>query len=79
MISSGHVLAFYNLGMMHAAGVGVMRNCQTAAELLKNVAERGAWSNDLMDAHAFYHKVGVGSYTEFRINVKSCVKCTSTN
>ncbi|KAL5249401.1 hypothetical protein ACHWQZ_G018301 [Mnemiopsis leidyi] len=53
---SGHVLAFYNLGMMHAMGIGVMRNCQTAAELLKNVAERGAWGNELMEAHALYHK-----------------------
>ena len=54
---SGHVLAFYNLGMMHAMGIGVMRNCQTSAELLKNVAERGTWGNELMDAHALYHKV----------------------
>ena len=54
---SGHVLAFYNLGMMHAMGIGVMRNCQTAAELLKNVAERGTWGNELMEAHALYHKV----------------------
>ena len=54
---AGHVLAFYNLGMMHAGGVGVMRSCQTAAELLKNVAERGTWSYGLMDAHTLYHKV----------------------
>ncbi|XP_063690743.1 protein sel-1 homolog 1-like isoform X5 [Bolinopsis microptera] len=58
---SGHVLAFYNLGMMHAMGIGVMRNCQTSAELLKNVAERGTWGNELMDAHALYHKGYVDS------------------
>ena len=55
----GYVLAFYNLGMMHAVGIGVIRNCQTAAELLKNVAERGFWGNSLMSAHSLYHKVSL--------------------
>merc|ERR1719223_1787573 len=41
---------------MHAVGIGVIRNCQTAAELLKNVAERGFWGNSLMSAHSLYHK-----------------------
>ena len=51
--------------MMHAMGIGVMRNCQTAAELLKNVAERGAWGNELMEAHALYHKVHCRFYIRY--------------
>ncbi|KAL8572082.1 hypothetical protein ACOMHN_026707 [Nucella lapillus] len=50
----GHVLAFYNLAMMHATGTGVMRSCHTAVELFKNVAERGRWSEMIMDAHRLY-------------------------
>ncbi|XP_041352762.1 protein sel-1 homolog 2-like isoform X2 [Gigantopelta aegis] len=50
----GHVLAFYNLAQMHATGTGVLRNCHTAVELYKNVAERGRWSEMLMDAHRLY-------------------------
>lgn len=51
---SGHVLAIYNLGQMHATGMGVMRACHTAVELFKNVAERGPWSQRLMEAHDLY-------------------------
>ncbi|XP_011305407.1 protein sel-1 homolog 1 [Fopius arisanus] len=51
---SGHVLAFYNLAQMHATGTGMMRSCPTAVELLKNVAERGKWSDQLMTAHTDY-------------------------
>ncbi|XP_067680163.1 protein sel-1 homolog 1-like isoform X1 [Haliotis asinina] len=50
----GHVLAYYNLAQMHATGTGVIRNCHTAVELFKNVAERGRWSEMLMDAHRLY-------------------------
>jgi hypothetical protein len=32
---SGHVLAFYNLAQMHAAGTGMMRSCPTAVEVCK--------------------------------------------
>lgn len=53
---AGHVLAFYNLAQMHATGTGVMRSCPTAAELYKNVAERGRWSSHLMDAHYNYKR-----------------------
>lgn len=56
---SGHVLAFYNLGQMHASGIGMMRSCPTAVELFKNVAERGKWSERLMvsyqDFRAYKH------------------------
>ncbi|XP_064621895.1 protein sel-1 homolog 1-like isoform X2 [Lineus longissimus] len=51
---SGHVLAFYNLAQMHATGTGVLRACHTATELFKNVAERGRWSEKLMEAHGAY-------------------------
>ena len=30
---SGHVLAFYNLAMMHTIGAGVMRSCNAATEV----------------------------------------------
>lgn len=30
---SGHVLAYYNLGQMHALGLGMMRSCSTAVEV----------------------------------------------
>lgn len=53
-LQSGHVLAFYNLAQMHATGTGMMRSCPTAVELLKNVAERGKWSSELMVAHSDY-------------------------
>ncbi|XP_066586847.1 protein sel-1 homolog 1-like [Prorops nasuta] len=51
---SGHVLAIYNLAQMHATGTGMMRSCPTAVELLKTVAERGKWSDQLMAAHTEY-------------------------
>ncbi|XP_043471478.1 protein sel-1 homolog 1 [Leptopilina heterotoma] len=53
---SGHVLAFFNLAQMHATGAGMMRSCSTAVELLKNVAERGKWSDQLMAAHTDYRE-----------------------
>lgn len=31
----GHVLAFYNLAVMHASGTGVLRSCNTATEVGK--------------------------------------------
>lgn len=31
---SGHVLAYYNLGQMHAVGLGMMRSCPTAVEVI---------------------------------------------
>lgn len=51
---SGHVLAYYNLGQMHAVGLGIVRSCPMAVELFKNVAERGRWSERLMIAHQDY-------------------------
>lgn len=56
---SGHVLAFYNLAQMHATGTGMMRSCPAAVELLKNVAERGKWSDQLMAAHTDYREARV--------------------
>lgn len=58
---SGHVLAFYNLAQMHASGQGVVRSCSTATELFKNVAERGSWSEALMEAHSLYREGKVDS------------------
>nr|CDS21560.1 protein sel 1 1 [Echinococcus granulosus] len=50
----GNTLAFYNLGQMHATGMGVFRSCGTATELFKNVAERGRWSQLLTSAYLEY-------------------------
>ena len=52
----GHVLAYYNLAQMHATGAGMTRSCPAAVELLKNVAERGKWSDQLMVAHTDYRE-----------------------
>lgn len=51
---AGHLLAIYKLAEVHATGTGVLRSCQTAVELYKTVAERGRWSELLMDAHSDY-------------------------
>lgn len=43
--------------MLHKSdfsGTGVPRNCHTAVELYKNVAERGRWSERLMEAYTSY-------------------------
>ncbi|XP_055848390.1 protein sel-1 homolog 1 isoform X2 [Episyrphus balteatus] len=53
---SGHVLAYYNLGVMHAYGLGMLRSCPAAVEFFKNVAERGRWSEMLMQAYNDYKK-----------------------
>lgn len=57
---SGHVLAFYSLAQMHATGTGTVRSCTTAVELFKNVAERGRWGANLMQAY--------NDYKEGRVN-----------
>lgn len=57
----GNTLAFYHLGQMHATGLGVFRSCTTAAELFKNVAERGRWSQLLNSAYFAYWS---GNYDE---------------
>jgi SEL1 protein len=58
---SGHILALYNLAYMHAAGIGVTRSCSLATEMLKNVAERGRWSERFMDA---FNKYQAGAMDE---------------
>ena len=39
------------LGLMHATGTGVHRNCEQAVGLFKNVAERGHWTQMYADAY----------------------------
>ncbi|RCN31196.1 hypothetical protein ANCCAN_23027 [Ancylostoma caninum] len=51
---NGHVLASYNLALMLSSGIGVLRSCTTAVEFYKNVAERGRWSEKLMEADGAY-------------------------
>lgn len=42
-LDRGHTPAAYTLAIMHLNGVGTMRNCKIAVELLKRVCERGSW------------------------------------
>uniref|UniRef100_A0A1I7UVF4 S5 DRBM domain-containing protein n=1 Tax=Caenorhabditis tropicalis TaxID=1561998 RepID=A0A1I7UVF4_9PELO len=51
---NGHLLAYYNLGQMHATGTGVPRSCSHAVDLFKSVAERGRWGERIMEAHSAY-------------------------
>ena len=51
----GHLVALYNLALMHMNGLGVPISCQTTVILLKNVAERGhQWGQLLGEARAAY-------------------------
>eukprot|EP00041_Stephanoeca_diplocostata_P024161 m.605447 g.605447 ORF g.605447 m.605447 type:complete len:297 (-) comp22464_c0_seq23:660-1550(-) len=48
----------YQLGVMHATGVGTSRNCELAVGLFKNVAERGSWSKLFSTAYDAYDEDG---------------------
>jgi TPR repeat protein len=51
-LDRGHTPAAYTLAVMHLNGVGTMRNCKIAVDLLKRVCERGSWvSQKLQDAY----------------------------
>ncbi|CAE8678745.1 unnamed protein product, partial [Polarella glacialis] len=51
-LDRGHTPAAYTLAVMHLNGVGTVRNCKMAVDLLKKVCERGSWvSNKLREAH----------------------------
>ena len=54
---AGHLMAIYNLALMHLTGLGIPVSCPTALALLKSVAERGQWSQVLQHAHAAFLKV----------------------
>lgn len=53
---SRHLLALYNLGLMHASGVGTVRSCPRAVSYFKSVAERGVWSEGLLQGIDKYEK-----------------------
>lgn len=51
-LDRGHTPAAYTLAVMHLNGVGTIRNCQIAVDLLKRVCERGSWvSQKLQEAY----------------------------
>mmetsp|Transcript_88273 Transcript_88273/g.248548 ORF Transcript_88273/g.248548 Transcript_88273/m.248548 type:complete len:752 (-) Transcript_88273:241-2496(-) len=53
-LDRGHTPAAYSLAVMHLNGIGVMRDCDIAVNLLKKVCERGEWvSTKLVDAYEF--------------------------
>ena len=54
---AGHLMAIYNLALMHLTGLGIPVSCPNALSLLKSVAERGTWSTILGAAHDKYLQV----------------------
>eukprot|EP00929_Paragymnodinium_shiwhaense_P077852 TRINITY_DN4018_c0_g2_i1.p1 TRINITY_DN4018_c0_g2~~TRINITY_DN4018_c0_g2_i1.p1 ORF type:complete len:758 (-),score=174.75 TRINITY_DN4018_c0_g2_i1:89-2362(-) len=51
-LDRGHTPAAYSLAVMHLNGIGVLRDCDIAVNLLKKVCERGEWvSTKLVDAY----------------------------
>jgi len=51
-LDRGHTSAAYTLAIMHLNGIGTVRNCKMAVELLKRVCERGGWvAQKLQDAY----------------------------
>ncbi|CAE6926564.1 SEL1L [Symbiodinium natans] len=51
-LDRGHTPAAYTLAVMHLNGIGAVRNCKMAVELLKRVCERGSWvSGKLREAY----------------------------
>lgn len=45
-LDRGHTPAAYSLALMHLNGIGSIRDCKLAVELLKKVCERGPWVTD---------------------------------
>lgn len=53
-LDHGHTPAAYSLAVMHLNGIGTVRDCDIAVELLKKVCERGEWvSSKLSDANEY--------------------------
>lgn len=51
-LDRGHTPAAYTLAVMHLNGIGAVRNCKLAVDLLKRVCERGSWvSRKLQEAY----------------------------
>eukprot|EP00747_Dinoflagellata_sp_TGD_P001835 gnl/TRDRNA2_/TRDRNA2_102512_c2_seq1.p1 gnl/TRDRNA2_/TRDRNA2_102512_c2~~gnl/TRDRNA2_/TRDRNA2_102512_c2_seq1.p1 ORF type:complete len:559 (-),score=120.24 gnl/TRDRNA2_/TRDRNA2_102512_c2_seq1:52-1545(-) len=51
-LDRGHTPAAYTLAVMHLNGIGTVRNCWIAVDLLKRVCERGSWvSRKLQEAY----------------------------
>merc|ERR1740121_1488246 len=56
-LDRGHTPAAYSLAVMHLNGIGTVRDCDIAVNLLKKVCERGEWvSGKLVDAYDFGEK-----------------------
>eukprot|EP01083_Nonionella_stella_P175662 612425_1 len=51
---NGHTAALFNLAVMTLHGQGTMKSCKMGLQLLKKVAERGARSADMDEAHKAY-------------------------
>lgn len=56
-LDRGHTPAAYSLAVMHLNGIGTVRDCDIAVNLLKKVCERGEWvSSKLVSAYDFGDK-----------------------
>ena len=51
---NGHTKSVHKLGLMHMHGMGRDRSCETATELMKNVAARGPWNVALDEAYLHF-------------------------
>lgn len=57
-LDRGHTPAAYSLAVMHLNGIGTVRDCDIAVNLLKKVCERGEWvSGKLVDAYEYGEKL----------------------
>lgn len=54
-LDRGHTPAAYTLAVMHLNGVGTIRDCRIAVDLLKRVCERGEWTSRQLQ-EAYGHK-----------------------
>mmetsp|Transcript_39351 Transcript_39351/g.113919 ORF Transcript_39351/g.113919 Transcript_39351/m.113919 type:complete len:773 (-) Transcript_39351:4-2322(-) len=59
-LDRGHTPAAYTLAIMHLNGIGTVRNCKLAVDLLKRVCERGAWVSEKLQEAYDRHREGNG-------------------
>ncbi|GIM17274.1 hypothetical protein Vretimale_19814 [Volvox reticuliferus] len=53
---TGHLLAQYNVAMLHLAGRGTARNCKSAVQLLKTISEKGPAAASVQLGHEHFFR-----------------------
>ncbi|GIL51665.1 hypothetical protein Vafri_7607 [Volvox africanus] len=53
---TGHLLAQYNVAMLHLAGRGTARNCKAAMQLLKTISEKGPAAASVQLGHEHFFR-----------------------